>query len=186
MTKRVLGVSICMMILCSGINTFSAEKQQPPAKRTPRSVATRQPAAKPQMSGGLLQKIEAKTGKALPVDLRKELGQAGQTMASALKVAQGKFITAIAAASGVTEAQVAEMMPKVGEDNTGFDKNMIPKLEKILGRPLTSNELQQTRAADDAKKAAMKTIQEQFAAQAARLSGLKTEEILGMLPKIGL
>ena len=38
------------------------------------------------------------------------------------------------------------MMPKIGESNAGFDKNMIPKLETKLGRKLTTDELAAIRA----------------------------------------
>ena len=174
-----IGIIATIFVMCLSANGFCGET---PARRTPQPNHTPQP----QMGGMLLQKIEAKTGKALTVDQRKELGQAAQAMAAALKAEQQKFITAIAAASGVTETQVAEMMPKVGQDNTGFDMNMIPKLEKILGRSLTPDELQKIREADDAKKAAMKPIQEQLAEEAARISGLNKEDVLEMLPKIGL
>lgn len=174
-----IGIIATIFIMSLSANGFCG---QTPARRAPQPNRAHQP----QMGGMLLQKIEAKTGKALTVDQRKELGQAAQAMAAALKAEQQKFIAAIAAASGVTEAQVAEMMPKVGQDNTGFDKNMMPKLEKILGRPLTPDELQKIREADDAKKAAMKPIQEKLAENAARISGLKKEDVLEMLPKIGL
>ena len=174
-----IGIIATIFIMSLSANGFCG---QTPARRAPQPNRAHQP----QMDGMLLQKIEAKLGKALTVEQRKELGQAAQTMAAALKAEQQKFIAAIAAASGVTEAQVAEMMPKVGQDNTGFDKNMMPKLETILGRPLTPDELQKIREADDAKKAAMKPIQEKLAENAARISGLKKEDVLEMLPKIGL
>ena len=140
----------------------------------------------PAHAQGILGRIEAKIGHELTVNQRRTIQESAQKEVSALKAEQDKFVVAIAGITKLPEEKIREFMPKIGGNNAGFDKNMIPKLEKALGRSLTTGEMEKIRAADKAKKAAMKPIQEEFAGTIAKVSGLKKEDALALLPKIGL
>ena len=136
--------------------------------------------------GGIIPKIETKLGHELSADQRRQIQQAAQQEIRALKAAQDKFVSAIAQAVNLPEDDIRQFIPTIGADNTGFDKNMIPKIEKKLGRSLTAAEMEKIRAADTAKKKTMNPIQEEFAGTIAKVSGLKKEDALALLPKIGL
>ena len=134
----------------------------------------------------LVARLETKLGKALTDTQRQKIAEASQESAEKLKALQAEFVQKIAKAVKLPEADIQPMLPKIGESNAGFDKNMIPKLETKLGRKLTADELTAIRAADDAKKSAMKPVQQKFAARLAGITGLKVEDIQPMLPKVGL
>jgi len=140
----------------------------------------------PARAQGIIGKIEAKIGRELTTNQRRSIQEAAQKEVRALKAEQDKFVVAIAGITKLPKEKIWEFMPKIGGNNAGFDKNMIPKLEKSLGRSLTTGEMEKIRAADKAKKTAMKPIQEAFAGTIARESGLSKEEALALLPKIGL
>jgi hypothetical protein len=66
----------------------------------------------------------------------------------------------VSQATGVSEAQIRAMMPTIGQQNSNFDKNIIPKIEKILRRSLTAQEIAEIGRADREKKAAMLPVQD--------------------------
>jgi hypothetical protein len=73
-----------------------------------------------------------------------------------------------------------------GEANKGFDKNMIPKVEKEKGRPISAQEREKLRGLDEAKKSAVAPIQESFAELIAQQSGLSRRAAMALLLKVGL
>ena len=152
--------------------TTTALAQNPPERR----------------AGGnsLVTKLEAKLDKPLTADQRAKIGETSKESADKLKSLQAEFVEKIAKAVNLPASDIQPMMPKIGESNAGFDKNMIPKLEAKLGRKLTTDELAAIRTADAAKKSAMKPVQEKFAKQLAGISGLAIETVRVMLPKVGL
>jgi hypothetical protein len=92
----------------------------------------------------------------------------------------------VSQATGVSEAQIGAMLPRIGQQNSNFDKNIIPKIEAILGRSLTAQEIAEIGRADREKKAAMLPVQDSFAQQLSQITGLPAQQIRGMLPQIGL
>jgi hypothetical protein len=96
------------------------------------------------------------------------------------------FIRGVSELFGLPENSVRGYLPKVGEANEGFDKNMIPKVEKDIGRPITAREREKLRTLDDAKKSAVAPIQESLAEVVAKQSGLSRREAMALLPKVGL
>ena len=84
------------------------------------------------------------------------------------------------------EDTVRGYLPKVGEANEGFDQNMIPRVGKDIGRPISAQEREKLRVLDEAKKSAVAPIQESFAELIAQQSGLSRRSAMALLPKVGL
>jgi hypothetical protein len=134
---------------------------------------------------GIVPKIETKLGHELTPDQRRQIQEAAQKELRAMKAEQEKFVVAVAGIFQLPQEEIWTYMPKLGGGNAGFDKNMVPKLEKSLNRPLRQDELTKLREADAAKKKAMHPIQDEFAGAVARVTGLKLEDVQALLPKIG-
>ena len=156
------------------------------AATLPTITALAQDAPRRAAGNSLVARLEAKLGKSLTDTQRQKMAEASQESAGKLKALQAEFVEKIAQAVKLPEADIQPMMPKIGESNAGFDKNMMPKLETKLGRKLTADELAAIRAADNAKKSAMKPVQKNFAERLANITGLAVEDIQPMLPKVGL
>ena len=172
LTNFVCGRNLLLVILATALLTGPAFAQQSPARR----------------AGGndLSSRLEANLGKSLTSEQREQIGEASKESAEKLKSLQKEFVGKIAKAVKLAESDIQPMMPKIGEPNSGFDKNMIPKLEAKLDRKLTANELAAVRKADDAKKSAMKPVQDKFAKRLAQITGLPVETVREMLLKVGL
>jgi len=152
--------------------TAMALAQNPPERRA--------------VGNSLIAKLEAKLDKPLTADQRAKIAEASKKSAEELKSLQAEFVEKIAKAVKLPVSDIQPMMPKIGEANPGFDKNMIPKLETKLGRKLSAAEMDTIRKADTAKKSAMKPVQDKFAKQLAEITGLAIETVRAMLPKVGL
>jgi hypothetical protein len=134
----------------------------------------------------LVSKIEAATGCALTPAQRRAILAKSREAAAELRAAQEDFVTSIAAAVALPAETVRGYLPTVGADNTGFDKNMIPKVEAQKGRALTREERTAIRAADDAKKARMAPVQQSLARTLSEQTGMTLEQAAALLPKVGL
>lgn len=167
--------SAAVLTLALGIGSNTLAQNAPPTR--PQQNAPR---------GVFIQRLEAQLGRPLSAQQRQQLGGASRETMESLRAAQGTFIQRISQITGVSVAQIREMVPQIGQPNEGFDKNMIPKIEAVLGRSLTPEQLTQIRAVDQEKRAAMLPIQERFAQRVSQITGLSTAQIQGMLPRIGL
>jgi hypothetical protein len=134
----------------------------------------------------LVQKIEAKLGKPLTAQQKQDMVLVLRQGINGLREAQLAFVQSLSGTTGLPVATIQEMMPRIGGDNTGLDKNIIPKIEARLGRRLTNSQLQSIREADNTKKAAMVPIQNNMAQGLSRITGLSADDIKAMLPHIGL
>lgn len=135
----------------------------------------------------LLQKVEAQRGQPLTPEQRQQFSRTTAGLRETLLPARQKFVRTIAQAFRLPQSDVQALLPAIGADNAGFDnKNMIQKIEARLGRPITPQEMQQMRAADNAEKAEMSEIQSRYAAELAQIVGLSKEQIQRMLPNIGI
>ncbi|MBI4189981.1 MAG: hypothetical protein HY525_05525 [Betaproteobacteria bacterium] len=139
-----------------------------------------------QQGPGLLQKVEARLGKPLSGEQRQQFARTAAGLRDALLPPQRKFAQTIAYTFKLPLAEVQALLPAIGEDSSGFDRNMIPKIEARIGRGLTPQELQQIRTADNAKKAEMSQIQSRYAAEFAQVTGLSSEQFRQLLPTIGI
>ena len=150
----------------------------------------RVPAAQRQRPNGagfnLIQKLEAQLGAPLSVEQKRQIAEASRAAREALIPAQNRFVQQVSQATGVSEPQIRAMMPTIGQQNSNFDKNIIPKIEAILGRSLTAQEREEIGRADREKKAAMLPVQDSFAQQLSQITGLPTQQIRAILPQIGL
>jgi hypothetical protein len=150
----------------------------------------RAPAAQRQRPNGagfnLIQKLEAQLGAPLSAEQKRQIAEAGRATREALIPAQNQFVQQVSQAIGVSEAQIRAMMPTIGQQNNNFDKNIIPKIEAILGRSLTAQEIAEIGRADREKKAAMLPVQDSFAQQISQITGLPAMQIKGLLPQIVL
>lgn len=178
MTTKMLSGALLLTALVT-VNGAHAQRGTPGAAKHKAHAAH-------QGQGLLLPKIESRLGRPLSVEQRKQLGAAAQETMASLRAAQGRFVQSVAQVSGLSPSDIAAMMPTIGQANEGFDKNMIPKIEAKLGRPLTPQQLQAINKADSDKKAAMGPVQQNFARSIARITGLPYAEVLAMLPRIGL
>lgn len=171
-TLFVVSETLLLALALTALLATTTFAQEPPARRA--------------VGNNLVTRLEAKLGKSLSAEQREQIGDASKQSVEKLKALQGTFVTNIASAVKLPTTDIEPMMPKIGEPNPGFDKNMIPKLETKLARKLTADELAAIRKADTAKKSAMKPVQDNYAAQLAKITGLSVEVIRPMLPKIGL
>jgi hypothetical protein len=169
--QKLCSRKLPVVLLAATLFTLNAQTQDAPRRAAGNSLVAR---------------LETKLGKALTDTQEQKIAEASQESAGKLKALQAEFVGKIVKAVTLPEADIQPMMPKIGESNAGFDKNMIPKLETKLGRKLTADELATIRAADNAKKSAMKPVQKSFAERLAGITGLKAEDIQPMLPKVGL
>ena len=78
------------------------------------------------------------------------------------------------------------MIPAASTDSIGFDMSVIAQIEARRGRGVTPPELQQIRAADNAKKADMSEIQSRYAVELGRIAGLSKDQIQRLLPAAGI
>lgn len=133
----------------------------------------------------LFQKIEARLGRPLTDDQRRQFAIAATRLRNAMLPPQQKFAQAVAQIFKLPLAEVHAMDPATG-GNTGFDSGMIPKLEVRIGRSLTPQELQQVRTADNAKKAELSQIESKWVPQFVQSTGLSREQLLQLLPTVGI
>jgi hypothetical protein len=104
----------------------------------------------------LLEKIERKAARSLSAEERSRVTTALRDLVDGMAPPRGQFVREISRISGVPEKRLWEFMPRVGGP-ANQDRNMIPKLEREMGRSLTREELDALRAADQQKKAATNT-----------------------------
>lgn len=148
----------------------------------------RAPAAQRQRPNGagfnLIQKLEARLGAPLSAEQKRQIAEASRAAREALIPAQNRFVQRISQATGVSEALIGAMLPRIGQQNSS-DKNIIPKIEAILGRSLTAEQRAEIGRADREKKTAMLPVQDSFAQQLSLITGLPAQQIRAMLPQIG-
>lgn len=132
----------------------------------------------------LLQKIEAKSRKPLTDSQKKQISTAAQEAMNSLRIPQQKFTQKVSQATGVSNNQVQKLMGQNGQLNSFEIKTLIPQLETVMKRKLTTVELSQLRRADMERKQAMIPIRNRFAqriSQITRLSNQQSREILASL-----
>src|SRR5258705_12036591 len=132
----------------------------------------------------LLQKIEARLGRPLTADQRRQFAIAATSLRDAMLPPQQKFAQTVAQIFKLPLAEVQAMAPDTG--NRGYDGGMISKLEARIGRSVTPQELQQLRTADNAKKAELSEIESRLLPQFVQSTGLSREQLLQLLPTVGI
>jgi hypothetical protein len=133
----------------------------------------------------LLQKIETRLGRPLTDDQRRQFAIAATSLRDAMVPPQQKFAQIVAQIFKLPLSEVQTMAPAIG-GNSGFDHGMIPKLEARIGRSLTPQELQQVRTADNAKKADLSEIESKWMPRFVQSTGLSREQLLQLLPTVGI
>lgn len=133
----------------------------------------------------LLQKIEARLGRPLTADQRRQFAIAATSLRDAMLPPQQKFAQTVAQIFKLPLAEVQTMAPEIG-GSRGYDGGMIPKLEARIGRSLTPQELHQLRTADNAKKAELSEIESKLLPQFVQSTGLSREQLLQLLPTVGI
>ena len=133
----------------------------------------------------LLQKVEARLGRPLTGDQRRQFAIAATSLRDAMLPPQQKFAQIVAQIFKLPLAEVQAMAPVIG-GNGGFGRGMIAKLEARIGRSLTPQELQQVRTAENAKKAELSEIESKLVPQFVQSTGLSREQLLQLLPTVGI
>jgi hypothetical protein len=136
--------------------------------------------------GGFLVRVEEASGRPLSPTEREAIRAKALETRQLLLEQQEIFIRGVSELFGLPEDTVRGYLPKVGEANEGFDKNMIPKVEQEIGQPISAQEREKLRVLDEAKKSAVAPIQESFAELIAQQSGLSRRSAMALLPKVGL
>ncbi len=134
----------------------------------------------------LLQKVEIQRGQPLSAEQRNQFSRTAANLREALLPVQLKFVGIVAETCGLPEAEVSALVPAAGSDGIGLDMSIVAKIEKRRGRSVTPQELQQIRAADNAKKAEVGEIQARYTSELARIAGLSRDQIQRMLPVTGI
>ena len=136
---------------------------------------TTKPAPPPRPGGpgkGLLEKLEAKLGRALSETEKKEIGDALKTAEQKLHEAQDEFVGAVADATGLTLDQV-----KAALKGAARGPAQGKALENALGRKLTATERAAVRAAIKARCEAKKAAMDELIATIASITGLTEDEV---------
>jgi Ca2+-binding EF-hand superfamily protein len=166
--------------------------QEGDEENPPEQEITTQPPANPQTPGHqkarmqFIPKLEAKLGQPLTPEQKKGVALAAQEFMKSMRASQSKFVQAVSAITDISEEEIGEIMPKIGQGMAGGEKNMISKLEATLGRKLTPEELQKIAAADQERKNSMAPVFKKFANDIAATTGLPMEQVLEVLPQGGL
>lgn len=134
---------------------------------------------------GLLYKLEAKLGKPLTFEQRKQVDAATKENIEGLATCQKDYAKEIAEITGLPADDIQGMLPVIGQPLVVTDKNLLPRIEQKLGRPLAQTELQRVREADAKKKEAMKPVRDAYVRRLADITALPSSDIDGMLPFIG-
>lgn len=129
---------------------------------------------------------DQKVGKKLTAAQRNAISAKARETTATLKSAQDAFVSSVAKAVKLPESVIRGFMPTIGADNTGFDKNIITKIEQAKGKAIGKQEIEAIRKADEAKKAKMIPTQKEFAAVIAEQAGISQKEAEALLPKVGL
>jgi len=133
-----------------------------------------------------LVRVEEASGRPLSPTEREAIRAKALETRQLLLEQQEIFIRGVSELFGLPEDTVRGYLPKVGEANEGFDKNMIPKVEQEIGQPISAQEREKLRGLDEAKKSAVAPIQESFAELIAQQSVLSRRAAMALLPKVGL
>lgn len=129
---------------------------------------------------------DKKVGKKLTAAQRSAISAKARETTATLKSAQDAFVSSVAKAVKLPESVIRGFMPAIGADNTGFDKNIITKIEQAKGKAIGKQETEAIRKADEAKKARIIPAQKEFAAVIAEQAGISQKEAEALLPKVGL
>lgn len=171
MTKRMLLIAA---VLNWGVLSTGAWAEPAPAR--PAATAT---------ADGLVDRIERASGRTLKADERQRVNRSVTTMVEGLAPPRNTFVSDVSRLSGVDEAKIWAMMPRVGGP-ADQDKNMVPKLEAAMGRELTPGQRERLRDADGRKKAAIASLRQRFATDVSAVTGVDVDKLLGLLPKVGI
>lgn len=136
--------------------------------------------------GNLLYRLEQRLGKPLSFEQRKQVDEATKENIEGLTACQKDFTKELADITTLPTEQIQGMMPVIGQPLVVVDKNIIPRIEQKLGRPLSQQELQRVREADARKKEAMKPVRDTYVRRLAEITALPSTDIDGMLPLIGV
>ncbi|OGW87617.1 MAG: hypothetical protein A3A81_04700 [Omnitrophica bacterium RIFCSPLOWO2_01_FULL_45_10b] len=131
--------------------------------------------------GTFLEKIESQRGAPLTEGEKQRFIQTIQAIMEAVKVQRFEFIQKISQITKLSPTQISQIMPKIGRKARPLDENMIPKIEVLLGRTLTTDEMHEIHAADQERKQAMAPIREGFVTQLTLVTGLSPEAVSTIL-----
>jgi len=129
-----------------------------------------------------IQRTEAQLGKELTMEQKQEIAKLSKESKPALLAVQEKFIKSVSQLVQLTDNDIKEMLPRIGQENKDFEKDIISKIELKLGRKITDEERAQIAEFEKVKKADLEPIQKNFARKVSKIIGLPEEEILKMLP----
>ena len=134
---------------------------------------------------GFLEKLEQKAARSLTAAERAGVSSALRDLVDGMGAPRERFVRDISRITGISEKRVWEFMPRIGGP-ADQDKNMMPKLQREMGRRLTADELGEIRAADANKKEAITALRQRFATAVSEQVNIAPEDVLAMLPKIGI
>ena len=131
----------------------------------------------------LMKKIENKMGRALTDEEIQKYKDAAQVTIREIVAAQQKFVLAVSDITKIPSKDVWKMLPR--KEQSIKDRDMIPKIEKKLGRKLKKDELAKIKKADSVKKKNMMEIQKNFAKKLSKITGISVNEVMQMMPSLG-
>lgn len=130
--------------------------------------------------------IEAELGHPLDAGERTRCLDAGRRAMAALREREMMFLHAVAEILNLEPAQVALMAPEREAEADGFDQDVRPKLEQVLGRRITNRERQRIRAIDEERLKALEPVRLAFAREISEATGLPADRAVGLLPLAGM
>ncbi|MDQ7824276.1 MAG: hypothetical protein RDV48_15855 [Candidatus Eremiobacteraeota bacterium] len=133
----------------------------------------------------LLEKLEARLGRALTTGERQQIGAASRDLITRLKALQDDFAVQVAGQLGCQAEEVKELLPKVGESREGAATGFVTRLEEKLGRKLSAQDKQLLLSTFNEKKAAAAPDQAAFADKVSKITGIPAQEITGFMTQAG-
>ena len=147
--------------------------------RGPSATATPAPAATP----SFLSRLEARRGSPLSAADKARLADAADDVARSAAAAQDDFAAALTAATGLSRADVAAMLPAPAPGRARVDTadQLVTGLGAARRRPLSAAETAAVRRADTIRRAALAPARARFAHSAGAIAGLAPPEVTAAL-----
>jgi hypothetical protein len=179
---KTLTLTLITLLCIATISpAFAGAKRDKPNKQKQQQNDT-------QRGEKLFEKIQDKLGHELTADQKQQITQAQRTMAQDLKPLQQGFLQSIADSLKLSTDEVKQAIkaqaqqPKVKGQHDPAAR-ITAALETHLNRKLTEDESKAITSAIDARKEAAKPIQQKFADELAKITGLSAEDVKTILPR---
>ena len=129
----------------------------------------------------LMRQIEEKLGRPFSERQKELFKQASRESVPVQNKYQTEFVGRLHEITGLSEQEIRRIVLGVGETKEHLDSIAIPEMERLLGRQISEDELEEIMKADLHKKENIEPALQKQARQISEFTGLPADEIQGML-----